>query len=92
MKLISCMHVDIYIHIYIYIYIYIYMMYGCWLTSAFMAPALKLWWYWGLFSRAKYTRVGKGCPSISTAMGSFPLISIYELKIIVTILLSKQEN
>ena len=33
-----------------------------WLTNAFMAPALKWWWYWVLFSRAKYTKVGKGCP------------------------------
>ena len=36
--------------------------YDVWLTNAFMAPALKWWWYWGLFSRAKYIKVGKGCP------------------------------
>lgn len=46
------------------------------LTRAFMAPALKLWWNWGLFSRAKYTSLGKRCPSISTAVGSLPSISI----------------
>ena len=36
--------------------------YDVWLTNAFMAPALKWWWYWVLFSRAKYTKAGKGCP------------------------------
>lgn len=47
------------------------------ITSAFIAPALKLWWKCGLFSRAKYTKVGKGCPSESTAFGSLPSIRIY---------------
>ena len=63
--------------------------YGARLTSAFMAPALKLWWYCGLFSRAKYTKVGKGCPSMSMALGSLPSISIYELD---TTLLTKSRN
>lgn len=49
-------------------------------TNAFIAPALKLWWCWGLFSRAKYTRVGNAAPSISTAVGSLPLISIWKDK------------
>lgn len=41
-------------------------------TSEFIAPALKLWKYWGLFSRAKYTRVGKRNPSTSFEFsGSF---------------------
>ena len=59
------------------------------LTSALMAPALKLWWYWGLFLRAKHTKVGKGCPSMSTALGSLTSVSIYELG---TTLLTMQKN
>ena len=48
-------------------------------TRAFIAPALKLWWYWGLFSRAMYTSVGSTFPSLSSAPLSFPSIRIWEM-------------
>lgn len=37
-------------------------------TNEFMAPALKLCATCGLFSRAKYTNLGRTCPSSSTSL------------------------
>ena len=47
------------------------------LTSAFMAPALKLWGQFGLFSLAMYTKVGSRFPSSSTAFVSLPSTKIW---------------
>lgn len=47
------------------------------LTSAFMAPALKLCGCWGLFSLDMYTMVGNRHPSLSAAFVSLPSLIIF---------------